>query len=255
MRRMGTDMKPNLLLLFAIIFVTEILSAQIPSVSESNSPAQAASANVLAPGTLLSVELSKSLDAKKLKPNDKFEARTALDLLSHGQIVIPRNTRIIGRVTDAKAHSKQSPDSLLGIAFERVMLKDGRELPLQAAVQAIARPLQTSPPVSNNEDDPMGASASGVPPSPGQRGTRIGTPAGGTPVPDPSGYPVGGGSGLPPDPNNPNSSTVSPLGPTSKGIVGIKGLSLESTGTASIVTSKTDNVRLSSGTQLILRVQ
>ena len=124
-------MKPNLLLLFAIILVTEILSAQIPPVSQSNSPAQAASVNVLAPGTLLSVELSKSLDAKKLKPNDKFEARTALDLLSHGQIVIPRNTRIIGRVTDAKAHSKQSPDSLLGIAFERVMLKDGRELPLR----------------------------------------------------------------------------------------------------------------------------
>jgi hypothetical protein len=101
----------------------------------------AASADRLAPGTILSVELSKSLDAKKSKANDRIEAKTATDLLAQGQIVVPRNTKIIGHVTEAKARSKTSPDSLVGITFDRILLKDGREVPLQVAVQTIAKPL------------------------------------------------------------------------------------------------------------------
>ena len=108
----------------------------------SPTPKSAPAADALPPGTVLSVELSKSLDTKKSKANAKIEARTATDLLVHGQIVVPRNTKIVGHVTEAKAHSKASPGSLLGITFERMLLKGGREVPLLAAVQAIARPLQ-----------------------------------------------------------------------------------------------------------------
>jgi hypothetical protein len=232
------------------------LSPQPPGVP--NPTAQAPVAAELAPGTILSVELSKSLDAKKLKANDKIEVRTVIDLLSHGQIVIPRNTKIVGRVTEAKAHSKQSPDSIVGIVFERALLKEGRAVPLQAAVQAIARPLQT--PAAFPAEDPMAATAGGIPSaSQSQRGTMAGSPmagstASGTPFPSPSGYPPGG-TGLPPDPASAGASTVSPLGPTSKGVVGIKGLALDSSGLVSVVSSKTDNVHLDGGTQLILRVQ
>ena len=113
-------------------------------VQDAASPAQksAPAADALPPGTVLSVELSKSLDTRKSKANAKIEARTATDLLVHGQIVVPRNTKILGHVTEAKAHSKASPGSLLGITFERMLMKGGREVPLLAIVQAIARPLQ-----------------------------------------------------------------------------------------------------------------
>ena len=109
------------------------------------------SADAPASGTLLSVELSKSLDAKKAKANDRVEARTATDLLAHGHIVVPRNTKIVGHVTEAKAHSKASPDSTIGITFDRMLLKDGREVPLQLTVQAIARPLQLGSPEGNTQ--------------------------------------------------------------------------------------------------------
>ena len=94
----------------------------------SPAPKSAPAAESLPPGTVLSVELSKSLDAKKSKANAKIEAKTATDLLVHGQIVVPRNTKIIGHVTEAKAHSKASPGSLLGITFERMLVKGGREM-------------------------------------------------------------------------------------------------------------------------------
>jgi hypothetical protein len=241
-----------------IFLFSVILRAQAPPqpAAVPSSAAQApAAANELASGTLLSIELSKSLDAKKLKANDKFEARTAVDLLAHGQIVIPRNARIIGHVTEAKAHSKESPESMVGLAFDRVLMKDGHELPLQASVQAIARPLQSAPP-SIPAEDPTGATATGMPStSQSQRGPMAGSAANGTPYPSPSGYPPGGAAGLPSDPAAAAGSTVSPLSPASKGVVGIKGLSLESSGSASVVTSKTDNVHLDGGTQLVLRVQ
>jgi hypothetical protein len=244
-------------LYLAIILAFGAMSwAQAPTApAAANSPAQSSAAKPATPadgppsGTLLSIELSKSLDAKKAKPNDRIEARTATDLLAHGQIVVPRNAKIVGHVTEAKARSKASPDSMIGITFDRMLLKDGREVPLQLAVQAIARPLQFGPSSEGNlsrpdrqpgvpmagQHAPLGdASTSGVPPSyPGDL----------APIPDPMGS------------NNASNATVVPLSPSSKGVIGMKGLSLDTSGPVAVLGSASGNVHLDSGTQLILRVQ
>jgi hypothetical protein len=225
-------------------------TAQNSSASNSATPTPAA--NQLTAGTIISLELSKSLDARKNKTNDKIEAKTSMDLLLHGQIVIPRNTKIIGHVTEAKAHSKESPNSQVGLTFDRVLMKDGRELPLQAAVQAIARPLQ--PVFAVPVDDPMATNPTGIPSSSAaQRGAMAGAAA--QPSSYGSSYPAAAASGPHSESMPPMGSTVSPLGPTSKGVVGMKGLSLNTSGEAAIVSSSTENVHLDSGTQLILRVQ
>jgi hypothetical protein len=249
-------MNRDVFLRLGIILMTAMLWAQVSPqpAGVSNSTVPASSGSALAPGTVLSVELSKPLDAKKLKANDKFETRTVIDLLSHGQIVIPRNTKIVGHVTEAKAHSKQSAGSMVGVVFDRALMKDGRELPLQAAVQAVARPLQSAP--AFPADDPMAGATTGMPSaSQSQRGSITGAASTGTQFPNQGGYPPTNGNGLPSDPASTTGSSVSPLGPTSKGVVGIKGLSLESSGPASVISSKTENVHLDGGAQLILRVQ
>src|SRR6202048_326021 len=151
MREYSTMMKSfylaSVILAFAAISWAQ--APREPATANPPAPATAAkppiSADTPPSGTILSVELSKSLDAKKTKANDRVEAKTATDLLAHGQIVVPRNTKIIGHVTEAKARSKASPDSKIGITFDRMLLKDGREVPLQLSVQAIARPLQFGP--------------------------------------------------------------------------------------------------------------
>jgi hypothetical protein len=217
---------------FAAMSLAQVSTEPPPANSAGQTAASkaqnsAAPADTVAPGTVLSVELSKSLGAKKSKANDRIEAKTATDLLAHGQIVVPRNTKIIGHVTEAKARSKTSRDSLVGITFDRMLLKDGREVPLQVAVQAIARPL------------------------PGQRGSMGDASASGD-----SSLP--GDLAVPPDPMAPpapNSSTVIPLSPASRGVVDMKGLSLDTSGPVSVLSSNTGNVHLDSGTQLILRVQ
>lgn len=242
---------PLLLALAALSSISTSWAQVAPSPAhaqnqDASSAAQssASAADVLPPGTVLSVELSKSLDAKKSRADTRIEARTAIDLLAHGQIVVPRNTKIIGHVTEAKAHSKASPGSLLRISFERMLLKGGRELPLQAAIQAIARPLQ----INNLANESIGDMDSRMP------GPKPASAADPTASSIPPKYPT---SAIPEQPglNVPNTSTISPLAPTSRGVVGIKGLSLETSGPVSVLTSSTGNVHLDSGTQLMLRVQ
>ena len=223
----------------------------------SSAQAQPIQAEKIPAGTIIPAELSKSADAKKLKTGDKIEAKTSMDLLSHGQIVIPRNTKIVGHVTEAKAHSKESPDSSLGLAFDRITMKDGRELQMQASVQAIGRPLQSAAMPGSSAPAP---SAGGMPAG-GPSGGPMGSPSGPSAVPlqrsgTADSYPAGGG-GMPssPEAGTSGGSTISPLSSNSQGVVGMKGLSLSASGQGSVVSSSTQNVHLDSGTQLILKTQ
>jgi hypothetical protein len=245
-------MKKSSCLAAVILALAALACAQVSTEPAANSPAPTAkaptSADAPPSGTILSVELSKSLDAKKARANDRVEARTATDLLAHGHIVVPRNTKIVGHVTEAKAHSKASPDSMIGITFDRMLLKDGREVPLQVAVQAIARPLQLGSPEGNvpRADRPGGVT------TPSQRSPLGDASAQGPPYSYPGDIPP---TSDPMAPNRTSDSTAIPLSPTSKGVVGLKGLSLDASGPAAVLSSNTGNVHLDSGTQLILRVQ
>jgi hypothetical protein len=209
---------------------------------------------VLPPETIIAAELSKSVDAKKAKPGDKLEAKTTMDVLVHGQIVIPVDSRIMGHVTEAKPRSKESPESTVGVAFDRIALKNGREFEVRTSVQAIGRPLNHLPyPENGNEvpgQAPPGMHAGNTP-------TWHGNPGGsstGPPRPGASPYPAGSPEDQPegaPVPENPGGAA---LDPHSRGVVGMKGLSLNSSDQGSVVTSNS-NVHLDGGTQLILRTE
>lgn len=231
--------------LFSLSLLTAIVALGAGSLAQDQ-----AAPITLAPGTLLSIELSKTLDARKSKPNDRVEAKTATDLLVRGQIVLPRETKIVGRVTESKARGKDSPNSLVGIAFDRIVLKDRREVPVQLAVQAVARPLQVWSPFNRNgasEDPPAG-----VPPNMVGRAPIGGSAAASGTVPA---YPSPDIAGSRPDPVGSDASTSTALSPTSRGVIGIRGLAMATSGPATVFTSATGNVHLEGGTQMSVRVQ
>lgn len=142
----GESMKILVMIFLAAGFTLQAGSQTAPAgpavTGDAHGPEAVSS---LAPGAVLSTELSKSLDTKKSKANDRVEVRTAADLLAHGRIVVPRNTKLLGHITEAKAHTKTSPDSRLAIMFDRMRMKDGHEVPVKATIQAIGRPLMTAP--------------------------------------------------------------------------------------------------------------
>jgi len=224
-----------------------ILAGVVVAFAAAISPAQAAPAQgstsesaLIPPGSAIVTELSKSLDVKKVKPGEKIEARVSMDFVAHGKNVLPRNTKIIGHVVDAKVRSKGN-DSTVTIAFDRVLPKNGPEVPLAATIQAIGAPLVDF----SMANAPYGdASAAGPMSMPGAGRSSVGYPA----------SPRGPGGLGEPDDGVPARNAPSPLGPTSQGVVGLKGISISSTGENSSITSREENVHLNTGTQLVLHV-
>ena len=222
----------------------------------ASSPTQAASqqgsdaGSQIPASTVIAAELSKSIDSKKAKSGDKVEARTVMDVLSHGTISIPRNSKVVGHVTEAKASSKESPGARLGLLFDRVILKDGRQLEMQAVLQALARPLHNAALGDGGFSDDN----SGIPSaSSGQNddilhGVRM-----------PSRVPAGPTSNdsdrASIDANVPPGRTTTALGPASQGVVGIKGLTLKKEEDRWVLVSEKENVHLDDGMQIVLRVK
>jgi hypothetical protein len=88
-------------------------------------------------GSILYAELTKTLDAKKAKVGDPVNAVLLADVLAHGKIVARHDAKLLGHVTEAQVHSKDTPESRLGIAFDKVILKGGQEIPFSAVLMAL----------------------------------------------------------------------------------------------------------------------
>src|SRR5437879_6988468 len=89
-------------------------------------------------GTKIDATLANSLDAKKNKPGDRVEARTAQDVKQDGKVVLKKGTRLVGHVTEAQARTKEQAQSQLGIVFDHALTNNGQEIPLNASIQALA---------------------------------------------------------------------------------------------------------------------
>ena len=85
--------------------------------------------------------MSRSVDARNAKPGEEVTATLAQDVESGGQVRYPRGTRLVGHVTEAQPRERRAEsggDSRLGIVFDKAVLRDGREVPLNATIQAVA---------------------------------------------------------------------------------------------------------------------
>src|SRR5215470_14004974 len=85
----------------------------------------------LTAGTGIHAELNGGLDSKKTKEGDPINFHITEPVKSKDdRMILPRGTKLVGHVTEAKAKSKGAEESALGIAFDKAILKDGHEMPL-----------------------------------------------------------------------------------------------------------------------------
>ncbi|HXZ32252.1 MAG TPA: hypothetical protein VEH30_08220 [Terriglobales bacterium] len=233
---------------FCLVLTLALISATSPAQNSSqqqNTVNQPTPSNAaFAAGTQFRAELDKTLDAKKLKPGDPVHAKTMDELKSGTEVIAPRGAKIVGHVVAANPHEKDAP-SRLEIAFDKLQLGNGSEIPLKATIQALAKPLNNVPPGPDNMSTPMGGSA--------PMGTNRGGMQPGT-MGQPASLPNPGTMGSPGSTPTPNPSSEISL--NAQGVQDISGLSLSAGPSAdSVLTSEKHNVKLDSGTQMILRVQ
>jgi hypothetical protein len=91
---------------------------------------------------LIGGTLAASLDSKKKKAGEEVVVKTIGDEHLPDGTVIPRGTKVIGHVTEAKARSGGEPQSSLGIVFDKVELKD-KTLAITAVIRAVGPPHET----------------------------------------------------------------------------------------------------------------
>jgi hypothetical protein len=127
-------------------------SSASSSVSAQNGQANAG----LASGSAFNAALSSPMDSKKCKPGDPVNAKTTESAKSDGKTVIPKGTKLVGHVTQASARANGESESALGIVFDKAILKNGEEVPLNVAIQAIAS-AQSGASVAGADVDTIGS--------------------------------------------------------------------------------------------------
>ncbi len=229
------------------------------SAGVSGDPAAVGSANQLESGRTIHATLVKPVDSRKNRPGDPVLAKTTEDVKSNGQIMIPRGSKIMGHVTEAKAYEKGQVESALAVAFDYAVLKDGSHLPLSLRVQAVTGSA-TSMATQTGEESVLtsgtGSVSGGAPAATRSGGGLVGGVGSTTGALVNTGANIGGSaahatSGL-------GAGTSSSLNSSSQGVIGLRNLNLASstsTSNSGTFTSPNSNVHLDSGTQMILRVQ
>jgi hypothetical protein len=223
-----------------------------PSAAKTAASSSSGVPSRIAAGSVIPVELTKSVDAKKAKTGDEVVAKVTQDLRNNaGTVLMPKDTKVIGHVTEVQARTKEQKESQLAIAFDKAVLKNGEEMDMPMSIQAIIAPpnsnnaanSQTSssyPPPGTSGSDTSGASSSG---------SRPGTTEGNAQPP----------SGMPQTTNNGSTASQAraPITGNTQGVVGIANLNLAAAPSAtqgSLVTSEKNNVKLEDGVFLLLHV-
>ncbi len=213
----------------------------------------------LSVGTTMNAVLNSSIDSRKLKVGDAVSARTMDAVKLDGKIVIPKGAKLIGHVTQASARGKGDATSVVGIKFDKAVVKKNEELGVNLWIRAIA----AEPRVGfQNGPDPNAMASPGT-------AAAAGSPMKSATAPIPTPARVGdngnsnaGGSGMPAGSSGTGEGGLNPNGEfsaNSRGVYGLDGLSLNTDASnvdeGSLITGSGKSVQLDGGTRLLLVAQ
>jgi hypothetical protein len=210
----------------AIGFLGLLLAASLCFGQAAATPVPAAAA-VVGHGAF-PVNTSKTLNSSKLKENDTIEVETSSGFKLPDGTLVPKGSKLEGRVVSSKARSKGDPDSELTLAFDKLDIQGGKQLALKGAVQAIYPPA----------DEPQG-------PNMANAGTSQGGSGGGA---SPAGVGLTNAKNGSNMQSSSNGQAVMDMKAT--GVQGLDNLQLDN----GVLTSKGKNVKLGGGVRMIVHV-
>lgn len=116
----------------------------------------------LATDSTVNAVLTKPVDSGKAKPGDPVSARTTQPARTSDGTSIPEGSTLVGHVTEARARGEGQASSAVGIAFDKAVTKDGREIPLRnVGIRALAAAQGAGAASAGDNEMMMGASGIG----------------------------------------------------------------------------------------------
>jgi hypothetical protein len=261
-------MKTVLIGMFSGALLLAVAAAQntavpAPSSSASNPPTSTSTPATpgtqqvarIAPGSVLPVSLTKTIDAKKAKTGDEVVAKVTQDMKNNsGEIIMAKDTKVMGHVTEAQAHNKEQKESQLAIVFDHAVTKNGIAMTMPMSIQAIVGAQNDGPQNGQNSatngNSPATESNSGG-------GANSGRPG----MNGSSSYPAASTANNGSMPNDAQTSSTAArpsITAQTEGVIGIPDLKLTTSTSnstqGSLMTSDKNNVKIESGTMMLLRV-
>jgi hypothetical protein len=212
----------------------------------------------------VSAELAQKIDSKNAKVGDEVVARTTSAAQLQGT-KLPKGTRLMGKVTDVQAKSREQHDGQLAFAFDRAVLRDGREVPIHASLRSISAPISAAA-MADSSDDFAATSAPVMANAGGSARGGGGLLGGGAAAIAQTGGLVGGATsavasapahvaGAAQGTMRTSTGLVSATGASAAVVTNLPGLSAAASATNSaMLQASGKNVELSGGTQLVLDV-
>ena len=93
--------------------------------------------STIAAGTSLEAQLQSMLDVKKSKVGDEVILKTTKAIKQNGETVVPKGSKLIGRVTEVKQKTKDNATSRIGMVFDRLQGKE-LDMPINASIVSVA---------------------------------------------------------------------------------------------------------------------
>jgi hypothetical protein len=231
----------NTVSFFAMILLSSASLAQSSMNTQAANSAPPKTSVSVPPGTAVQVELIKPIDAHKAKPGDEVVAKVTQDVKSDDKVVLPKNSKVMGKVTQAQGRAKGQNESELGLAFDSAVLKDGAQVPVSFTIQAVAN---SSAAMAQAALDAQSASTSISMSNNAPGGGMAGRPGLGSQAQGAPGADLHAG-------NAASTNHDEALTSSSEGMIGLPDFTLSS---GTLITSSTKNVRLERETRLVLRV-
>lgn len=113
---------------------------------------------------VISGELAHAIDAKKAKVGDKVILRLVDSVSSNGKIIVPyRKGKVIGHISKVQPPTKENPQSMVAIEFDKIEVKGGSDLPIVATIRTMIPPdhhmLNHPGGIPTSGDDPVARAA------------------------------------------------------------------------------------------------
>jgi hypothetical protein len=123
--------------IFAALTIS-VSVAQAVSPAPIAQPATVSSAAKFNHHGTFTVELTKALDSRKLKSGDQVVAVLTGGITLPDGAKISRGTRVIGHITEVKSRSNGDSESALQMTFDKFIVTGGEAIPMQATIRALA---------------------------------------------------------------------------------------------------------------------
>jgi hypothetical protein len=115
-----------------------IVLAVVCAIGAMPTPAFAQASTTLPTGTVIPLRMENRLSSNASLAGDKFTATTTEPVRLDRRVVIPAGSRVEGHVTAVEKAKRLSRAGTIAVEFDRIVLPDGRSLPIVAQLTSLS---------------------------------------------------------------------------------------------------------------------